>query len=483
LQTTETIVYQPRWVPDRKLVFGTFAVIIIAWLIAVKFGLSGALALVLAVQITLFLCLFHRPVYAMASLLVGQLTASAYVIPLSATQTISIRFIWTVMAILLLIPVLMRRGPIKLGSRAKRIIVPAIVFFAIATLSNAVNTNMSVTIQYLRNFSTALAILFLMPACIKNEKDLKRIAMVALITGVASGIVAVMQHYSFRGLPVFALYQSSYTQGRTSGLADAAVNLAFDLPIVIVPTMAIFFTRGIAARSRRILVVLGLLIMTAGLYFTYTRSGMYALAPGLFLIFLLLKGKAKKELFLVALVLIAAFLYYVEMRGNRYSQGFSEEQSAAARLVLWQAGAEIALSYPILGIGEGRFQEVSVTYSSSVDPNLMQTQGAGGILGNVPVHNDFLRVWLAFGTPALILYLWFFVVIFLNFLEAYRRSRTRFFRGMALGCIGAMAAYIVNAATHNFMDSSYFLWIFGGLSIAMARLAQSKPPPKIKEPA
>jgi O-antigen ligase len=437
--------------------------------------LSGALSLVLAVQITLFLLLFHRPVYAMASLVVGQFTTASYMVPLSGATLISVRFIWTILAFLLLIPILRRIGRIELGTQAKRIIIPAIIFFCLATIANAVNTNMTVTTQYLRIFATELVILVLMPAAIKNEKDVKILSLVALITCLVSAIVAVMQHYSFRGLPVFTIFPGIYVQGRTTGLTEGAVNLAFNLPMVILPATAIYFLRGLEKRARRIIVVL-LLIMVAALYFTYTRSGMYALAPGLLLMALLMKGKPKKEIILVALVLAAGFLYYIDMQGNRYSKGFKEESSAAGRLVLWKVGAEIALDNPILGIGEGKFQETSLAYSGTVTSGSTEVQQrATGDLGLVPVHNDFLRVWEAFGTPALIAYLWLFAGIFLNLLDAYRRSQTRFLKGLSLGCLGAMAGYIVNAATHNVMDSAFFLWIFGGLSIAIVKLALSQP--------
>jgi O-antigen ligase len=480
LQKTAAIAYQPRWFQNRRLLFGTIAAVLLSWLMTVRFGLSWPLSVVLAVQLVLFILLFHRPIWAMASMLVGQFTTAGYRIPLTDTVVISIHFLWTILALLLLVPVLRNRGSFNLGRGAKRIIIPAIIFFSIATISNLVNTNLSVAAQYLRNFTTALVIVVLLPATIKNEKDIKRLSLVALITCAVSAIVAVMQHYSFRGLPIIELYPGSYWPGRTSGLAGSPVNLAFTLPIVILPAIAIYFARGVTTWSRQMLAVL-ILVMAAALYFTYTRSGMYALAPGLLLILFLIKGKAKKELLLVTLVLVVAFLYYIDMRGNRYSQGFAEEESAAGRLVLWQAGARIALDYPLLGIGEGRFQEISVSYSEAVNPDVMNIQDAAGVLSNNPVHNDFLRVWLAFGTLALIAYLWFFVNIFRNFLDAYRRSRTRFLKGFGVGILGATAGYIVNAATHNFMDTQAILWVLGGLSIAAVKLALSKPPLKAKE--
>ena len=193
---------------------------------------------------------------------------------------------------------------------------------------------------------------------------------------------------------------------------------------------------------------------------------------------LLMKSKAKKELFLVSLILLIAVFYYSDWRGNRYSQGFAEEQSAAGRLVLWEAGIKIALDYPLFGIGDGRFQQVSLGYSSQINPHFMETLGAGGVLGNEAPHNDFLRVWLSFGTPALLAFLWAFVGILRNFFDSYQQSSRRFLKSFALGCFAAMMAYTVNAATHNLMDSVSLLWILGGLSIATTKLASSKQSPK-----
>jgi O-antigen ligase len=104
----------------------------------------------------------------------------------------------------------------------------------------------------------------------------------------------------------------------------------------------------------------------------------------------------------------------------------------------------------------------------------METLGAGGVLGKEAPHNDFLRVWLSFGTPALLAFLWAFVGILRNFFDSYQQSSRRFLKSFALGCFAAMMAYAVNAATHNLMDSVSLLWILGGLSIATTKLALSK---------
>ena len=196
---------------------------------------------------------------------------------------------------------------------------------------------------------------------------------------------------------------------------------------------------------------------------------------------LLMKGKPKKEFFLAMLILGVAFLGFAEMTANRYSKGFEEEKSAAGRLVLWEAGLLIALDNPISGIGSKRFEEASVAYASAISSESMKRFDVGRGLGTTEAHNDFLRVWSSYGTVALLALLWLFVGVFRNFLDAYRHSRTRFLKGFAVGCFGAVAAYIVNAATHNVMDTSQLMWILGGLSIATTKLALPNQPRTVEE--
>jgi len=441
-----------------------------AYLLDFMLGFSIKVGLVLAAQIFLYVLLFHRPVWALAALIVGQLTLSNYML-LLGEQQVSVTFFWAILTLLLLVPILRRKGGIKLGSGARRIIIPAVILACMATIANGVNIELSYVIQYLRQEFIWLVILFLLPAAVKNERDLKRLALVALITCSASAIFALIQYFT----PALR----DDLEGRMIGLTASPVHLGFILPVIILPMVAIYFLKGVNSRARK-LIILPIIIMIAALYFTFTRTGIYSLAPGLLLMILLMKGKPKKELFLITLIVGAAFLCYVNMEDNRYTRGFVEEGSTEGRLALWQAGVNIALNYPLLGIGSYRFTEMSLEYISTVDPTLIE-QGAGTALGRYQPHNDFIRVWTSFGTVALLAYLWLFVGILRNFVEASRHSRTRFLKAFTIGCLGAMVAYIVNAANHNVMSSSMLLWILGGLSIATTKIAFSERFSKVKE--
>jgi len=477
-----TIDYPARRLNTQFIFLTALSLVLMSWLGTTELGLSGPLSLVLAVQIMLFFALFNRPIWAMASLMVGQFTASGYMFSLTPDLDISIRFLWTILAVLLLVPIVKNRTGIKLGNGARRILIPAIIFFVLATIANAVNTDLTITLKYSRQSATALAILVLLPAVVENRRDIKLLSIVALVTCAISAAAAVMQHYSFLGTPVITLYDSNYSGARTPGLSESALHLAYYLPIILMPMVAIFFIKGVGSHTRMLLAFLAIVMVTA-LYFTFTRSGMYSLIPGALIMIFLMKGKAKKELLLVALILLGAFVYYADTQDNRYSQWFTDDSSAAARPVLWQAGISIAMDNPILGIGYYTFEETSLDYSSRINPVYLETQGAGGILGETEPHNDFVRVWLSFGTLALLAYLWLFVGIFRNFLVSYRQSKDRLLKGLALGCIGALITYIVNASLHNVMDSMWVLWILGGFSIAIVKLATiTKPSTVVREP-
>jgi O-antigen ligase len=179
-------------------------------------------------------------------------------------------------------------------------------------------------------------------------------------------------------------------------------------------------------------------------------------------------------MFIISVILIIGFLFYINLTSNRYSQGFGEERSATGRLYLWQAGAMIALDNPVIGIGEGKFKEYSEFYSQQVEQK--KVVSIESVLGIEEAHNDFIRVWVSFGTPALLAYLWVFFATFANFIHAYRQSNSLFLKGMAVGGFAALMAYIVNSFTHNLMESVPILWILAGLSAACVKLGEVKKP-------
>ncbi len=447
--------------------------LIVAFIMSLLLGLPGPLALILGAQLVALFMVGKRKVWIVASILVGQLTASNYVIYVSNTQ-VSLRFIWTVIAgVMLLYLVLTTRRTI-LGKQGWRVFTPALILFAWALLSDMVNTDFSYTMQYARVVSTSVVILALVPAVVEEEKDLKILGLVALVTCSVSALFAVMQHYHFNFLPMSAtIFGSASINGRRAiGLNDSAVDLSFTLPLILLPMITLLFFKAINRRYLTLTVLLTLLILAAE-YYSFTRSGMYALGAGMFTLILFMRSKHKARWLFVALAITGAFLIYVNAKGNRYSEGVSNESSAAGRLVLWQAGAQIAMNSPVIGIGGRDFETVSAQYMNNVTSNL-NVVTPEDVLGVEQPHNDFIRIWVSYGTPALLAFLWMLFAIGINFLHSYHKNKGFFMKALSLGLFAAFATYIINAAMHNVIDEVSLLWIVGGLSIACARFADRK---------
>ncbi|MFA5309039.1 MAG: O-antigen ligase family protein [Dehalococcoidales bacterium] len=465
--------YEAKRIPTPRVAIYIIVGIIISLLLSVALDLPITLGLILGAQLTLLSLVIYRRVFLVAALLVGQLTVSNYMIYVAGTP-ISVRFLWTIIAVVFLFFIHFRERKTILGKRGWKVLTPALLLVVCAIISNLINTNMDYTLQYLRTAATSLVIILLIPAVIEEERDVKILGLTALITCSISAVFAILQHFHIGLLPIsLTIFGSNNFAGtRAIGLNDSPVDLSFTLPLILLPAIALFFFKGINDRYR-VLLVLAIVAMAAAEYFSYTRSGMYAMGAGLIALPLFMKSKMRTQIFLAALVLIAGFIIYTDMKNNRYTGGVTNESSAAGRLVLWQAGAKIAMSSPVLGIGGQAFKEAAQEYISSVSYNPSVVQ-AEEVLGVEQPHNDFLRTWVSYGTVALIALVWLLIMIFRNFLISYRFLTTRLGKGIALGCFAAFVAYAVNAFTHNVIDEVALIWMFAGLSIALCKIAANQ---------
>jgi O-antigen ligase len=473
MNATFAIDVEPKKIPSPRVVIYIVIGLAASILLSIALDMPITLGLILGAQLTLLSLAVYRKVFLLAALLVGQLTASNFMLFIVGTQ-ISVRFMWTIIAVIVLLYIHFKEKKLILGKRGWKILIPALILVICGIVSNAINTDMSYTLQYLRTAATSLVIILLVPAVIEEEKDIKILGLIALITCGISAVFAILQHYHVSLLPIpLTVYGSNSLAGtRALGLSDSPVDLSFTLPLILLPALTLLFNKFVSS-GFRVLVIITILAMAAAEYFTYTRSGMYALGAGLVALPLFMKSKFRVHLFLAALVIIVSFIVYTDMKGNRYTGTVSNDSSAAGRLVLWEAGAQIAMSSPVFGIGGQAFIKDAAEYTTSVSYNAEVIQPED-VLGVEQPHNDFLRIWVSYGTVALVALIWLMVMIFRNFLIAYRFLQSRLGKGIALGCFAAIVAYSLNAFTHNVIDEVALIWVFAGLSIALCKIAATQ---------
>ena len=434
---------------------------------------AGGMDRILLIMEAMFLFLaVRRGVWVLGAIIVSEFTIGNYMYLFGESFSISSRLVIVMASIPIIAPHVVRRP--DLGPAARGMMVMALAFVALTTLANATYADGSYVFQFLRYIVTGVTVLALMPALITSRDDLRELGMVALTVAAVSATVALMQHYHFKGAPIYqgvphtgAIGSFQAWEGRSLGLSESPVYLSNVLIVMLFLTMGVLISANMTTKSRRVLGVV-LVLFALGLYLTYTRSWSYSAALALIPIALLYRGRYRREFWVLAIMAVAAFLYYSDYQGSRYTLGPGSEESAAARPVLWSAGLNIAMDHPFLGVGHNSFLELSPEYASS-SPAPTGTEEVS-VLGVYTPHNDFLNIWLSFGAAALFFYLAIVVLSVKNFVEAFFRASDSFLKGVALGGMGAMIAFETNSFFHNFFDSTLTLWLLAGLSLAVVKL-------------
>jgi len=207
-----------------------------------------------------------------------------------------------------------------------------------------------------------------------------------------------------------------HSQPRLEGILGGIYSNPNDLAFAIVLSLPFCFMFLLTARGavRKLLWIVGMLIMAAALFMTASRGGFITLivAGAVCLWHFAIKGR--RFYLIVASALVGLILLGVAggpLR-NRFSGAWSEdveskqarraEDSYEARKFLMERAIEGIKQYPILGLGARNFE----TYSTSWDE----------------VHMTYLQIAVEGGIPSLILYLMFFGRGFGNLRKLLKRK-------------------------------------------------------------
>lgn len=409
----------------------------------------------------------NNPVWILAPVMVTHFALSGYI----PGTDITVRLAVSVVSAALALPAIVRMFQLR-DSKLAYVMVPAIGFFGLVTAANLLHSDAEYAYKYFRYQFTQLVVLFLAASLIRERRDLKCVSCVVLLIALASALSAIWQHFDRHGAPYSILGSEMVGRidGRSPGLNSSAIQLANDMPSVLLPILGLLAVGPLRFDRTRIALLAAIVMIGLGAYFTYTRSVMYAVAAGIITIGLYLRGP--RRILIFAVVVCAAIVFLLSegtgLIGARYYRGVEDDRSAATHLALWQVGLAMALDNAIVGVGHQDFDDVAVEYESVVDVGSVDEPMVASMEGRHP-HNDFLNVWFSWGIFTLAAYLALFAGTFVN-LAIAARSPDILVRGLAVGCAGGLATYAVNSAFHNYLDSSPYLFLYAGLSIALTRL-------------
>lgn len=352
--------------------------------------------------------------------------------------------------------------------RVRQVVLPALALVTISTSVNLLTSDLDYVGQYFRYMLSAFLALLVTGAVVRDRNDVKRVALIALAVIVVSSLAAIWQHLAYQSAPYGEVLYIKYvtSNGRATGLADSAVYLADDIPIVLVPLLGFLACGSSRPNPTRLLLAGAAFVCGVGMYFTNTRAAMLAVGAGVVTIAFFVTG-IRRVLILSAIAGIVLMYQLLHGAGAIQKRYYSTtDTSAQSHLALWIVDLGVAMSNPIIGVGHQNFETVSAEYANQASVNV----GSVGAIGNEPPHNDFLGIWASWGIAALAAYLALLRGTLANFARA-AKSPDPLVRGLAVGCVAGTVAYAVNSAFHNLMDTSTILWMYAGFSVALSLLA------------
>jgi O-antigen ligase len=463
----------PKFLSQPKSIAWTVILITIAWAL-LQWALSGIVFLAIVV---VFIIGFKKPMWAIAALLFQQLTITSYMVPTPFVM-LSLRLILLMLTLFILRGAIARKE-IDLGPHARRLIIPALLLITVSVVANTVNSiGFNTVFKDFRNMVTGLLFAILLPAVIDNSKQLKTVLSFALVIATASGLIAIFQHYNILGMGQATLIPNFFNLlKRAPGMSEMELELSYMLSVILIIVFGVFIGNGLSMANKKLLIIPAI-PMLLGLYFSYTRSAIFALGCGILSLVMFIRVRGKWWIIMTILFIVLIFLENSDViagAGVRGRSDMEQMESSVARAVLWQAGVAMIADHPFLGIGSEQFIALSPQYTARVDPSLISWEAnrywSYRTLGNDPPHNDYLMMWVSYGVFALIIYLWLHFVILSNLMNSYFKSNSRFVKALSLGLAGALVTYVANSFYHNLLDTMPLFWIVAGFSLVMMKLA------------
>jgi O-antigen ligase len=350
-----------------------------------------------------------------------------------------------------------RLGPSLDRSRAILIAVGAMLVFFTLSLVWAEDTGAAAGYVWYF-YETAVFLLFVVTAA-RRPEDLRRLvgAFVAgAVLSVAIGFGAVAA-----GMSGFE------EEGRLIGGAGDANYFAAALVPAIALAAGLIKTSPV--RRTRVLSGMAIVALVAGVAASQSRGGMLACAVMAVVGFVLLRNLRRAVLGAALTILLIGGLYYAASPGAM-TRLTEDKYGGSGREDLWRIGIRVAEDHPLLGVGSGNFEVVSIRYTQSSGP---LSYGKGILRGQEP-HNVYLGLLAEVGSVGLLLYL-LVPLVSLGSALAAARAFDRLGRGdlatisrtCFVGLIGAMTTsfFLPNATDKR----AWVLMAFGPAMYCVAR--------------
>lgn len=353
--------------------------------------------------------------------------------------------------------------------------------------SDPIIANENISLKELALFLAGPLLYFIVTNNINDEKQINYIINVLLIIGSLFGIYGILQ---YNGID-FSFWTHNIGRQKVFGLFGN-VNYFAEYLIVPLPlAVSLFFVRR--NKFKKILLLIGILAMSASLTVTITRSSYLGFGVSLiFMFFLYLARRGKnfikenKKIFIIilAIIILITFLFALpnplnkpgtvisKIKGRISVVQLMQGSSIKRRIAIWKFTALMINDHPLLGSGLGTFKYNSLNYQAKFfDQGENRHLYSYGFADKA--HNEYLQLWAELGIIGLGIFIWLIISYFsygLKLLKKIRDDGSGYKQGIIIGLMGAVVAVLVDGIFGyplHLPATIVLFWLALGLTVAV----------------
>jgi O-antigen ligase len=335
------------------------------------------------------------------------------------------------------------------------------ILFSLVSLLNAQDVTLGLIEIFLLG---QLFLLYLYVAnSVSSRKDVNLILGCLLIGLAGQAAVMIASYYggSFNFLGNIARVDENIATdlGRVGGTVGSPNMAAAYLGMAAAVAGGVLLSQ--IRKTYRFIALLGLLLGTVALVFTFTRGGWIAFAVSalVLMIFALTRDRRSRK---TAMVLAAtATVIMILLSGPIRTRLTADDRGAAySRVPLMRVAGFMIVDHPVLGVGANNFATAMGPYFTR------------GLPGEFiwTVHNKYLLVWTEIGPIGVLAFTWFFVAALRRGMRCWA-YREPVYSAIAVGCMAALAGHMVQMLSEPFRarPAIQLAWLLAALLVVLHR--------------
>ena len=348
------------------------------------------------------------------------------------------------------------REEIKFTSTPLNLSILSFIFICI--LSLIWSNNFFVSVKELPLFLAGPLLYFVITNNISDERQISLILNILLIVGGLFGIYGILQ---YNGID-FSFWIRNIGRQQVFGLFGNVNYFAEYLIIPLPIAVSLFFATQ--NKLKKILLLIGIIVMGASLTATFTRGSYLGFGASLiFMSFLFLISRGKnfikknRKIFIIilAVVVIITFLFTITTPLNKLGTAIEKIKSRISisqltqsfsikrRIATWKFTVLMIKDHPLLGSGIGTYKYNTLRYQARFfDQGQSRSLYPYGIADKA--HNEYLQFWAEMGIVGLGIFIWLIISYFSCGLKILRKIKDEYRQGIIIGLIGAVMAVLVD---------------------------------------